>query len=267
MSLRHALPLACTLLAALSAVHAEDSYEKPKNPAGPPMLGVEMTPVPTSVQEKEGLQPGQGVLVQSIFNDTAAQSMHLQPGDVVLAINGQTIGSMTDLRNEVGLNQPGDPIDVTYQRSGQQFLASGIIKPWPSNIPREPIDPAMEKQFQDWQQHRLERSQDEITDLQKQADTLAHGAAAQAAADQGAFGGLRLAGPQKEELAAKGWHFTYRYHPAFAPANPAAATVAEAPVFDDGQTTATLLPPWHFDWRVGAAAKEPRTPRHVKDPI
>jgi membrane-associated protease RseP (regulator of RpoE activity) len=265
MTLRHALPFACSLLGALATLHAEDSYEKPKNPAGPPMLGVEMTPVPISVQEKEGLQPGQGVLVQSIFNDTAAQSMHLQPGDVVLAVNGQQIGSMTDLRNEVGLNQPGDPIDVTYQRGGQQFLASGTIKPWPSNIPREPIDPAMEKQFQDWQQHRLERSQDEINDLQKQADRLAQSAAAQnAAADQDAFGGLRLAGPEKDELAAKGWHFTYRYHPAFPAAVPGAALV-EAPVFDDGQTA--QLPPWHFDWRVGDAAKEPRTPRHVKDPI
>jgi len=265
MPVRHALPLACSLLGALTVVQAEDSYDKPKNPAGPPMLGVEMTPVPISVQEKENLQPGQGVLVQSIFNDTAAQSMHLQPGDVVLAVNGQPIGSMTDLRNEVGLNQPGDPIDVTYQRSGQQYLGSSIIKPWPSNIPREPIDPAMEKQFQDWQQHRLERSQDEINDLQKQADKLAQAAAAQAAnAGQDAFGGLLLAGPEKEEMGAKGWHFTYRYHPAFPAAVPGAA-VAETAVFDGDQ--ASLLPPWHFDWRVGDAAKEPRSPRHVKDPI
>lgn len=267
MPLRPALPLACSLLAALTTIQAqaEDSYDKPKNPAGPPMLGVEMTPVPISVQEKENLQPGQGVLVQSVFNDTAAQSMHLQNGDVVLAVNGQPIGSMTDLRNEVGLNQPGDPIDVTYQRSGQQYLASGTIKPWPSNIPREPIDPAMEKQFQDWQQHRLERSQDELADLQKRADALMSSAAAQATmSEQDSFGGLRLSGEEKQRMAAQGWQLLIRYDLALAPTAPGAA-LAAAPISNDGQ--ASVLPPWHFDWRIGDAAKEPRSSRLVKDPI
>jgi len=137
-----------------------------------PMLGVQMTPVPLSVQEQEGLTPSQGVWVQSVFTNTAAQNMGLRNGDVVLTVNGAQISSMTDLRNEVALNQVGDPVEVTVQRQGQQITTTGQFQPWPSNIPYEPIDPGMEQKFRDWQERRLDQARQDLDDLRNQVDGL-----------------------------------------------------------------------------------------------
>ncbi|HEX3135271.1 MAG TPA: hypothetical protein VHX44_17020, partial [Planctomycetota bacterium] len=75
--------IASTLLtlAALSvsvpAIAAQSGYEAAQNPENRPMLGVQMTPVPLSVQEQQGLTLNQGVYVQSVYTNTAAATMGL----------------------------------------------------------------------------------------------------------------------------------------------------------------------------------------------
>ncbi len=233
-----------------SALVAADAYPVLHNPDNTrPMLGIEMTPVPQNVQEQEALTPNQGVYVQSIFNGTAAQSMGLKPGDVVLAVNGAPIGSMTDLRNEVSLNQVGDPVEVTIQRHGQQTSTTGQFRPWPSNIPYEPIDPAMEQRFRDWQERRLSRTRDEVEDLQRQVadmgktiDPANHAADALGITDPA----LALS-----DAAGIAWHFRYRV------AAPAGLTPVATPVTSIAANPAART--WHFAWAVDSAkpAQEP----------
>ncbi len=238
--------LLCLAWSATLPLLAANSYPPPTTDQSRPMLGVEMTPVPLTVQEREGLTPNQGVLVQSVFGNTAAQNMGLQSGDVILGINGAPIGSMTDLRNEVSLNQVGDPVEVTVQRQGQQITSTGQFQPWPSNIPYEPIDPAMEQRFRDWQERRLDRSRDELDDLRRQVSDLqkqlnpdqatANGASAQAGAD--AAGQLA-------------WRFRYGYHSPTTDATPvAAAAPVDAQAADPIEYGVKL--PWRFDWRMSS---------------
>ncbi len=159
-----ALSLSCSL----AAVAAQSGYQTILNPENRPMLGVQMTPVPMSVQEQQGLAPSQGVYVQSVYGGTAAQTMGLRPGDVITGINGAPITGMTDLRNEVSLNQVGDPVEVTIVRGGQEQSTIGQFQPWPANIPYDPIDPAMEDRFREWQERRLAQTQDEVDKLRDQ---------------------------------------------------------------------------------------------------
>ncbi len=137
-----------------------------------PMLGIEMSPVPSPVLTREGLSPDQGVYVQNTFNNTAAQSMGIQPGDVVLGVNGTPIASMSDLRNEIGSNQVGDPVQVTVQRNGQQMSLSAPLQAWPSEIPHERIDPDAEQRFRDWQAQHQKQQQDEADQLKDQIGNL-----------------------------------------------------------------------------------------------
>src|SRR5262245_52986674 len=58
----------------------KDTVEQQK-PKGPTMLGIEMSPNPQHVLEREHLSPDQGVYVQSVFNNTAASSMGVKSGD------------------------------------------------------------------------------------------------------------------------------------------------------------------------------------------
>lgn len=160
-----------------------------------PMLGVEMSPVPTNIQDREGLDAHQGVMVQSTYNNTAADGMGLQRDDVILGINGQTISSMTDLRNEVGLTAVGDPIEVQITRNGRILSLASEVKPWPDTIPYEKLDSAAEKRFRDWQDRRQQRLADDVARLEKNVDKLKRrlngedepGAAIPAKRDQGGF--------------------------------------------------------------------------------
>lgn len=240
--------LAATLLtfATLSATPAfavQSGYEAAQNPENRPMLGVQMTPVPMSVQEQQGLTPNQGVYVQSVYNNTAAATMGLQPGDVITSVNGAPIGSMSDLRNEVALNQVGDPVEVTVMRGGQEQAALGQFQPWPANIPYDPIDPAMEQRFREWQDRRLARMQDEVEQLRRQAQELASQETKAASEDQGVLGikDKPPVGPDGQPIA---WRF--RYGIAGVPGQDVPSpTVESAPA---PQPTAAGARTWHFTW-------------------
>ncbi len=158
-----------TLMSSAAAFAAQNVYQAAAGPHNRPMLGVQMTPVPLSVQEQQHLAPSQGVYVQSVYGGTAAQTMGLQPGDVITSVNGAPISGMSDLRNEVSLNQVGDPVEVTIVRGGQEQATIGQFQPWPTNIPYDPIDPAMEDRFREWQERRLARTQKEVDQLRDQA--------------------------------------------------------------------------------------------------
>ena len=217
-----------------------------------PMLGVQMTPVPLYVQEQEGLTPSQGVYVQSVFNNTAAQGMGMKTGDVVLTVNGAQISSMTDLRNEVALNQVGDPVEVTVQRQGQQVTSTGQFQPWPSNIPYEPIDPGMEQKFRDWQEHRLDQARQDLEDLNNQVAGLKK----QLEQGEGGAAALATALATGDDGPATGPAWRFRYQ--LASRTPKVGAQAAGAIATDAPTASELgiagLPlDWRFNWRVASA--------------
>ena len=185
-----------------SATAADEDYRAGAVTNQRPMLGVEMSPVPTHIQDREGLDAHQGVLVQSTYGGTAAEGMGLQRDDVILGINGQTITSMTDLRNEVGLSSVGDAIEVQVTRNGQVLNLLSEVRPWPENIPYEKLDSAAEKRFRDWQDRRQQRLADDVARLEQDADKLARrlrgedepgGSSAPASAKNQELGGFVIA--------------------------------------------------------------------------
>lgn len=165
------LPL-LSLTPFLMAVAADEDYSVTAPINQRPMLGVEMSPVPVNIQDREGLDAHQGVLVQATYQDTAAAAMGLQKDDVILAVNGQPISSMTDLRNEVGLTSVGDPIQVQVSRNGQLVDANSSVKPWPAQIPYDKLDSAAEKRFRDWQDRRQQRLADDVGRMARDAEQL-----------------------------------------------------------------------------------------------
>jgi len=164
MVMRNLLLIALSTLAAAADgsgyVQADDGKR--------PILGVEMTPVPTHVLDREGLAPNQGVLVQQVYTGTAASEMGIRRDDVILSVNDAPITSMTDLRNEVGLNQVGDPVAVTVLRDGQVVQLSSGLKPWPEQIPYTPLDAAAERRFREYQDRRNNRMAKEAQDLRRE---------------------------------------------------------------------------------------------------
>lgn len=155
---------------------AEDGY--PANPGDgrPPMLGVNMSPVPISVQRDENLHPDDGVYVRRVYEGTTANNIGINRGDVITSINGNPINSMTDVRDNIFGSTVGDDIAVTVIRDGQEVTLGGNLGSWPEEIPQTDINAEAERRFRDMQKRRLaneaQQAEQDLAHAQRQRAAL-----------------------------------------------------------------------------------------------
>ena len=232
--------LILTLLSNVS-LFSEDTYDDNK-----PMLGVQMTPTSTRVQQQNNLNPNEGVYVFKVYDGTAADKMGIKPGDVITHINGEKITSMSDLRRVVEASKVGEEANVQVARKGERLEMGGAsFRPWPESIPYRDIDSAAERRYREMQRRRLGRQLDRLDDLTKQADAISREIAklaerdADAKPSQPVFDMLTGTDPVIPAMLRKlpGWQFTYGLQVASpesaeARALPVSPAAANAPQFD-----------------------------------
>ncbi len=92
---------------------------------GQGFLGIQGEDVTPALAAANGLSVQSGVLVAGFANDTAGQSpaaqAGLQTGDVIIAVNAQSIGNSTDLASAVATQKPGTTVTVTVVRGSSQL--------------------------------------------------------------------------------------------------------------------------------------------------
>ncbi|WP_062016453.1 Do family serine endopeptidase [Aureimonas sp. AU4] len=81
-------------------------------------LGVQIAPVTKDIAEAVGLANEKGAIVTLPDNETPATKAGIQTGDVITAVNGETVDGPRDLARKVAAYRPGTTIDVTLWRSG-----------------------------------------------------------------------------------------------------------------------------------------------------
>lgn len=69
--------------------------------AGQPRLGITTEALTPQLRHYFGVEEGQGVLISSVLEKSAAQKAGLQAGDIVIDINGVSVNSPTKLRQEI----------------------------------------------------------------------------------------------------------------------------------------------------------------------
>lgn len=84
-------------------------------------LGIQPTDVPRELAEEYGLNKGKskGAFVRQVIGGTPAEKAGIQPGDVVLAVNGKPVESAVDLRRTLGVIKPGAPVALQINRRGK----------------------------------------------------------------------------------------------------------------------------------------------------
>ena len=85
-----------------------------------PRLGITVGPVGPADAELYGLPSVSGALVKGVQPGTPAASAGLQPGDVVVAIDGQAIRTDIDLTTSLAEKQPGDVVTLALYRNKQR---------------------------------------------------------------------------------------------------------------------------------------------------
>jgi serine protease Do/serine protease DegQ len=90
-------------------------------------LGVTLQNLTPELAQAFGLRQHGGAVVARVAPGSAAEQAGLQPGDVVVALNGEPVGSASQLRNAIGLMRVGTRIDLDFLRKGRPMQASAML--------------------------------------------------------------------------------------------------------------------------------------------
>ncbi len=88
-----------------------------------PELGVSTLPVSqldNDVVQRFSIDATSGAFVQSVKSGSGADVAGLQPGDVIVEIDGKTVRSNDDLVGVIGTLDPGEKVKLLIEREGQQ---------------------------------------------------------------------------------------------------------------------------------------------------
>ncbi len=83
-------------------------------------IGVLIGDITPTLKEALDLPTLDGALVSDVVDDSPAAKAGLKKGDVIVAFNGEDIADASDIRNSVGLVEPGERADITYLRDGKR---------------------------------------------------------------------------------------------------------------------------------------------------
>ena len=98
-------------------------------------VGLEPEDLLPAQAEARGLEPNLGILLETVFTGGPAASAGLQPGDVILSIDGEVIRNRQQALLIVAGLEPGDTVDISAWRDGQRFRAELTV------AERPPADP------------------------------------------------------------------------------------------------------------------------------
>ena len=83
------------------------------------ILGIQMREITSDLQKEKKLSTLQGVYVERVIEDGAAEKAGIKSGDVITGMDNKPVKSGTDLQEHIGRHQPGDEISITLLRDGK----------------------------------------------------------------------------------------------------------------------------------------------------
>lgn len=82
-------------------------------------LGISTQDLTPTLAEAFGLNQNKGAVITSVDDDSPAGKAGLQPGDILLKINGRDVKNASDVRNRFGLLAVGEQVVFDILRGGQ----------------------------------------------------------------------------------------------------------------------------------------------------
>lgn len=106
-------------------------------------IGVQIQPLSQELAQSFGLKSTDGALVSMVEPNSPAAKAGMQPGDVILKFNGQTVKNSNELPLIVANVHPGSKVPVQIWRRGQSLALNVTVAEMPTekvaaNQPAEP---------------------------------------------------------------------------------------------------------------------------------
>jgi len=102
-----------------------------------PWLGLYVTDVTIEVAIKAGLDKVQGVVVQSVIFGSPACKVGLQPGDIIMSLNGKRVRTAKEFKNDISGLDVDNEIKMCITREDYRTTINVVIEPAPDWYPRE----------------------------------------------------------------------------------------------------------------------------------
>lgn len=97
-------------------------------------LGVSIEQVTPALAAELKLAVSKGALIRTVQRGGPAATAGLQVGDVIIAIDGNTVDTIRQLQEEVRRHEVGSTVDVTYLRDQDQRTVSAILAEMPRGL-------------------------------------------------------------------------------------------------------------------------------------
>jgi serine protease Do/serine protease DegQ len=91
------------------------------------VLGVNIYTLTPDIARSLGITKVRGALVSEVVGGSAAEKAGVRTGDVITAVNGQSVKSNAELRNVIGLLRVGDKVEIGIVRDGNPQRVTAII--------------------------------------------------------------------------------------------------------------------------------------------
>lgn len=119
-------------------------------------LGVRIQGVSEDIADSLGLSDAAGAMVTSLDDKSPAKTAGVEPGDVILAVDGTIVKTTRELAREIGRKDPETNVKLTVWRDGKEREISVNLGLFPEQLeaqangekaPQEPVKPAMMEEF------------------------------------------------------------------------------------------------------------------------
>lgn len=92
------------------------------------LLGVSIADVTAELAEEKELATVNGVYVAATVDGGSAEEAGIEAGDVIIAIDGLSVNTSSELQEAVARHQPGDKIDVSVMRGKKRKDITTVLK-------------------------------------------------------------------------------------------------------------------------------------------
>lgn len=106
-------------------------------------LGVQMQDINPDLAKAFDLDSEQGAVVTSVQPDSAAEEAGLKIGDIIIAIDDESLLSADSLRNSIGLLMVGETIKLDIVRDGKAQMLKATVKETNKQIADNAVHPKL----------------------------------------------------------------------------------------------------------------------------
>ncbi|PUB12436.1 DegQ family serine endoprotease [Yoonia sediminilitoris] len=90
-------------------------------------LGVTVQDFTPDLADALGIETGVGAIVTQVQPDSAAERAGLQPGDLIVSVDGRAVAGSADLRSQIGLKRLGRRVEIEIIRDGAPMTLEAIL--------------------------------------------------------------------------------------------------------------------------------------------